>query len=167
MKKQENNKRKFKIDKIVLLRAVLLLTICFWAILVFNFSSQNGPQSSGLSRKVVEFFVKDEQIINMVEPYVRKLAHFSEYALGGVLFLSLFATYKEYSDNKQLVISILLGILYASSDEIHQLMVPFRKGSIVDVFIDMLGFSTGACSMLLIIKVVSMVRSKNKKLVKA
>lgn len=167
MKKEENKNRKFKIDKIVLLRAVLLITICFWAILVFNFSSQNGPQSSGLSRKVVEFFIKDEQIISIVEPYVRKFAHFSEYALGGMLFLGLFATYKEYSDNKQLVISILLGLLYASSDEIHQLMVPFRKGSIVDVFIDMLGFSTGACSLLLIIKICILIRSKNKKLVKA
>lgn len=60
-------------------RLILLVLIIIWAVLVFGLSGQNGTESSGLSRKIVEFFTNNEEIIDCVEPYVRKLAHFSEY----------------------------------------------------------------------------------------
>ncbi len=125
-------------------RLILLILIIIWAILIFGLSSQNGTESSGLSRKVVELFTKNEETIDIVEPYVRKIAHFSEYGLGGILFTLLLDTYK-WKDRKIIFISIALGIWYASIDEIHQLMVDGRNGSVVDVYIDTLGFSTGVC----------------------
>lgn len=125
-------------------RLILLVLIIIWAILIFGLSGQNGTESSGLSRKVVELFTQNEEIIDRVEPYIRKVAHFSEYGLGGVLFTLLLVTYK-WTDRKIMFIAILLGIWYASMDEIHQLMVEGRNGSIVDVYIDTLGFSTGVC----------------------
>ena len=121
--------------KVVITRIILLLFIIIWAFIVFNFSSQNGEESSGVSRKVVEVFVKEEVLADKVEPYVRKFAHFSEYGLGGVLFISLFSTY-EWTDRKKITLAIVLGIWYAGLDEVHQLMVPARHGSIVDVYID-------------------------------
>ena len=139
--------------KVVITRIILLLFIIIWAFIVFNFSSQNGDESSGVSRKVVEVFVKEEVLADKVEPYVRKFAHFSEYGLGGVLFISLFSTY-EWTDRKKITLAIVLGIWYAGLDEVHQLMVPARHGSIVDVYIDTLGFSTGVFLMLLLIKLV-------------
>ncbi len=139
--------------KVVITRIILLLFIIIWAFIVFNFSSQNGEESSGVSRKVVEVFVKEEVLADKVEPYVRKFAHFSEYGLGGVLFISLFSTY-EWTDRKKITLAIVLGIWYAGLDEVHQLMVPARHGSIVDVYIDTLGFSTGVFLMLLLIKLV-------------
>ena len=139
--------------KVVITRIILLLFIIIWAFIVFNFSSQNGEESSGVSRKVVEVFVKEEVLADKVEPYVRKFAHFSEYGLGGVLFRSLFSTY-EWTDRKKITLAIVLGIWYAGLDEVHQLMVPARHGSIVDVYIDTLGFSTGVFLMLLLIKLV-------------
>ncbi len=150
-KKRIRNKEKVP-RKIIAIRAILLLLIIAWALIVFNLSGQNGEESSGLSRKVVELFIKNEELADKVEPYIRKFAHFSEYGLGGVLFLSLFYTYNKWTDEKKMIVSILLGIWYASMDEIHQLMVPARHGSIVDVYIDTLGFSTGVCVMLLLIK---------------
>ncbi len=125
-------------------RLILLVLIIIWAILIFSLSGQNGTESSGLSRKVVELFTKDQDIVDLVEPYIRKVAHFSEYGLGGILFALLLSTYK-WKDRKIMIISIALGIWYASMDEIHQLMVDGRNGSIVDVYIDTLGFSTGVC----------------------
>ena len=139
--------------KVVITRIILLLFIIIWAFIVFNFSSQNGEESSGVSRKVVEVFVKEEVLADKVEPYVRKFAHFSEYGLGGVLFISLFSTY-EWTDRKKITLAIVLGIWYAGLDEVHQLMVPARHGSIVDVYIDTLGFSTGVLLLLLLIKLV-------------
>lgn len=148
-----------KLDKIKFLRIFLLIVIIIWAFLVFNLSSQNGNNSSGLSRKVVEFFTNDEAIIEKVEPYVRKFAHFSEYGLGGVLFISLFSTY-EWTDRRKITTSVLLGIWYAITDEVHQLMVPGRNGAIFDVYLDSLGFSTGVCMMLILIKVVKLMQKR-------
>lgn len=151
-----------KLDKIKVLRIFLFILIVIWAFLVFNLSSQNGNNSSGLSRKVVEFFTKDEAIIQKVEPYIRKLAHFSEYGLGGVLFISLFSTY-EWTDRRKITISVLLGIWYAITDEVHQLMVPGRNGAIFDVYLDSLGFSTGVCMMLILIKIAEIIKNKKVK----
>lgn len=148
-------------NKVKILRIFLLIIIAIWAFVVFNFSSQDGGDSSGLSRKVVEFFIKNEEVINKVEPYVRKVAHFSEYGLGGVLFISLFSTYN-WTERKQITVSILLGIWYAITDEVHQLMVPGRHGAIFDVYLDTLGFATGVLAMLLLIKLVKIYKHNKK-----
>lgn len=142
-------------------RLILLVLIIIWAILIFGLSGQNGTESSGLSRKIVEIFTKNQEIVDIVEPYIRKVAHFSEYGLGGILFTLLFSTYN-WKDRKIILISIILGIWYASMDEIHQLLVDGRNGSIVDVYIDTLGFSTGVCGIMAILKIMQL----NKKEIK-
>lgn len=141
-----------KNKKILITRIVLIILIILWAILVFGMSNQQGEASSGLSRKITALFFKTEEQIALVEPYVRKIAHFSEYAIGGILFLSLFLTY-EWSDKRRIITSILLGIWYAIFDEIHQLFVPERSGNIIDVLIDSLGICFGVCFMMLVYKI--------------
>lgn len=149
-------------NKTKITRIILFILIVAWALLVFYLSSQTGGESSGVSRKIAELFTKDENLLEIVEKYIRKLAHFSEYAFGGVLFLLLFSTY-EWSERRKLVTSILIGAWYAATDEIHQLMVPARNGSIIDVYIDTLGVSTGVCITLLIMKIVLTIKSKKRK----
>ena len=148
-------------NKVKVLRVILIILIIIWTWLIFSFSSQDGDESSGLSRKVVEFFIKDQELVDKIEPYARKIAHFSEYGLGGILFISLFSTYK-WSDERKIITSILLGIWYAIMDEIHQLMVPGRSGAIKDVYIDSLGIITGVIGMMILIKIVDIVKDKNK-----
>ena len=160
MKRKENIIKAPK--KTIVTRIILFLLICLWAFIVFNLSNQNGEESSGLSRLVTEFFVKDEKLVKIIEPYVRKAAHFSEYGLGGILFASLFSTY-EWTDNMIIITSVLLGIWYALVDEFHQLLVPGRKGSIFDVYIDSLGFATGVCVMMIIYKIVYILKTKKVK----
>lgn len=147
--------------KTKIIRIVLFLLIVAWAVLVFYLSGQTGGESSGVSRKIAEFFTKDEKILEVVERYVRKFAHFSEYAFGGFLFILLFNTY-EWTDRRKLITSIGLGAWYATTDEVHQLMIEGRNGSIVDVYIDTLGVATGVCITLLIIKLVTKIVSKKK-----
>lgn len=84
-----NNK---KSKKIIVIRIILLVLIAIWAYIVFNFSSQDGNESSGLSRRVVEFFIKDKELVDIIEPYARKFAHFSEYGLGRS-FIYIFVFY--------------------------------------------------------------------------
>ena len=147
--------------KVKILRIFLIILIVLWTWLIFSFSSQDGGESSGLSRKVVEFFVKDPDLVNKIEPYARKVAHFSEYGLGGILFISLFSTYN-WTDRRKITTSILLGVWYAIMDEIHQLMVPGRSGALKDVYIDSLGIITGVIGMLIVIKIFEIVINKRK-----
>ena len=147
--------------KTKIVRTILVILIAIWAYLVFSFSSQDGNDSSGLSRRVVEFFIKDQALVEQVEPYVRKIAHFSEYAIGGALFICLFSTY-EWSDKRKITTGIFVGIWYAALDEIHQLMVPGRTVSIVDVYIDTLGISAGTLGMMIIFKIIEIRKNKNK-----
>ena len=148
-------------NKVKILRAFLIVLIILWTFLIFSFSSQDGGESSGLSRKVVEFFVKDPELVSQIEPYARKIAHFSEYGLGGVLFISLFSTYN-WTDKRKILTSILIGVWYASMDEIYQLMIPGRSGAFKDVYIDSLGITTGVIGTMIIIKIVEIVTSKRK-----
>lgn len=141
-----------KNKKILIIRIVLIILIILWAVLVFGMSNQQGNESSGLSRKITALFFKTEEQIALVEPYVRKIAHFSEYAIGGILFLSLFLTY-DWTNKKRITISILLGIWYAILDEVHQLFVPERSGNVIDVLIDSLGICFGVCFMMIIYKI--------------
>lgn len=151
--------------KLKILRVILIILIFLWTCLIFSFSSQDGGESSGLSRKVVEFFVKDPELVNRIEPYARKVAHFCEYGLGGILFISLFSTY-EWTDERKIIISILLGIWYASMDEIYQLMIPGRSGALKDVYIDSLGVATGVIGMMIVTKSVDLIKANRQNNIK-
>ena len=122
---------------------------------IFNFSNQGGTESSGLSRKVARTIIDilpqtkklDEQAKNEAveksQTIIRKGAHLSIYALVGLLMMNLMCTYKISNKNKFLI-TILVGIIYASSDEIHQSFIPGRTAAFTDVCIDTCGAILGS-----------------------
>jgi VanZ family protein len=65
---------------------------------------------------------------------LRKLAHAGEYAVLGALLLRA---------TGRAGVAFTLGLLYATSDELHQVFVSGRTGSPVDVAIDALGVACG------------------------
>ena len=70
-----------------ILRIILILLIILWMISVFGLSNDNAETSSGLSYKVSKFFAKTESKAREIEPFVRKLAHLSEYAVRRIFIL--------------------------------------------------------------------------------
>jgi VanZ family protein len=64
----------------------------------------------------------------------RKLAHFTEYAILGILAARAFRTSPRW-----FLISAVLVVVYALLDEYHQSFVPSRTASVFDSFIDMAG----------------------------
>lgn len=80
-----------------------------------------------------------QQLYHIVGTIARKLAHFLEYAFLGLLLRLLAMSYgwNEYR------LPVIAGVLYAVSDEIHQLFVPGRTGLITDVLIDAAGVCCG------------------------
>ena len=135
-------------------RIVLLILIVLWTITVFYLSNQGSDGSSQTSYKFTSLFIKDERIVEIVEPYVRKIAHFCEYAYGGCLFALLFCTY-DWTEKRIILLSIGIGIWYAALDEVHQYMVPGRTGRIVDIYLDTLGVATGVILIMIIKKIIN------------
>ena len=141
---------------------LILLGLTFFAI--FNFSSQDGKTSSGISRKVARKIVDifpytknlnentKNKIVEKSQPIIRKGAHFSIYMLVGIFIMSFISTYKLHLKYKFLI-SILVGLLYAISDEIHQSFTPCRTPSVIDVGIDTCGVMFGIVLVLIAISV--------------
>jgi VanZ family protein len=65
---------------------------------------------------------------------LRKLAHLTEYAILGALLVRALARPS---------LAILLGALYAASDEVHQHFVRGRHAAWYDVLIDTVGVTIG------------------------
>ncbi len=121
--------------KKTIIRIISILLLIFTFITIFSFSAQDGVESGSLSNKVTTIFVnyfpytKDlnieskQELIEHAEPIVRKLAHFSIYTLVGIGMMSLMCTFK-LKNRTRIETSLLVGIIYAISDEIYQSFVP-------------------------------------------
>jgi VanZ family protein len=69
-----------------------------------------------------------------------KILHFIEYSIfSALLFLAFFTSGKEFLKKHVFLISSLVGIAYAVSDELHQKFVPGRSCEFFDFLADSLG----------------------------
>ena len=141
-----------------------VLTIATF-VTIFILSSQNGEKSGSTSReftkKIIEILQLDknlsksekENLIENSQFIIRKLAHFTIYAIAGINIYGFVNTYDTKKKNKILV-TLLVGIVYAISDEIHQMFSGDRTPAIRDVFIDSCGVLFGICIFLAIDKII-------------
>ena len=94
------------------------LPVALWAAVIFTLSSLPSLDSGLGTWDIV----------------LRKLAHLAEYAiLGGLLYRAL----------RREPTAVVLGSLYAVTDEVHQTFVSGREGSPVDWLIDAVGVVAG------------------------
>ena len=120
-------------------KKISILLVILWMVFIFVMSSFSSTESSNQSNFIVNIIVSIFNIdnVNLVTLIVRKLAHFGEYFILGVLMSSALNTH-----SKNIFIGIALCFIYAITDEIHQLFIPGRSGQILDVCIDTLGSIT-------------------------
>ena len=139
-KKQENQ------DKIKKIISTILLII--WCLLIFYLSSQNGNLSGESSSRVINFINKILKINLYNFKYsvfiVRKLAHMFLYF---VLYLLSFIFFKSFNMKKYHLKAFVFCLLYAISDELHQLFIIERTFKLLDILIDM--FGTSVCYFLI------------------
>ena len=125
-------------------KIIKIILVILWMTLIFCFSNQKSDDSSKVSDGVIKntigrvFNISDDNISQFVKP-VRKAAHFTIYLILGLLVLNCFSIF----DKKTIIISILICLLYAISDEIHQIFISGRSAEILDIIIDTLGASLG------------------------
>lgn len=123
-----------------------------WMAFIFIMSAQTSQESSeisgGIVSKLIAVFYKnfDEltaarrlEITEIITVVVRKLAHFLEYFVLGILAFCSTISDSKHKYKTRVIYSILFCVIYAVSDEIHQHFVPGRACRALDVGIDAAG----------------------------
>ena len=139
-------------------RVIYGILAILWMGIIYSFSAKTGTQSAGTSGGVTRLLLNifypqyndlpydmSVRIFETCHFVIRKLAHFTEYAILAELVMLFAAT---FTDNgvitwKTGFIIVLLCGLYAAGDEFHQMFVGGRSPQIRDVIIDTLGALTG------------------------
>lgn len=121
-----------------------------WMALIFILSHQPASVSSGLSSGITEFllgFMGDvlpggDAGVEQFHTFIRKNAHFLAYFILAVLLVNALGSWKDLRV-RTLLIAFAAAVLYAVSDELHQLFIEGRSGELRDVGIDSAGAATG------------------------
>lgn len=148
-------------------RFLYLIPVVIWMIFIFYMSGKTGQESSGQSGKISLFITnllekvrqdpaqEMQNLQDILELVIRKAAHMTEYAILFLLsYLAMVKISMSQSRFYNRSIAVLISLLYACSDEMHQLLVPGRSGRMIDVGIDMAG---------VLIVLICMILSKNTK----
>ena len=126
-----------------------------WMVVIFYMSGQPALESNSISKGITEQIIEIlrrlisldietgtwDSLIPELNHYLRKAAHFSAYFILGIFVT--FTLIKNGFKKKAFYISFLFWLLFAISDEVHQLYVPGRGGMLKDVILDSLGSLTG------------------------
>lgn len=130
----------------MLRKTTSIVLLLLWMTVIFMFSSSGSVKSNNTSGQVISsaISVKDKvtsketkpeakkKIVKKLNYSVRKSAHVFEYFVLGVLALNVFDA---FNVKRKVLFAIILCVLYAASDEFHQLFTG-RTASVTDVLLD-------------------------------
>ncbi|MCL2717972.1 MAG: VanZ family protein [Lachnospiraceae bacterium] len=146
----------------------ILIIILYARILSFSGTSAetSAMQSLSVSEYIISIIEKtfsinlnlNESQFGQFEKFVRKAAHFFEYALLGFLVYSLPLIWGKKTF-KPALYSFLAVVVMASVDEFIQLFVPERAALISDVIIDSIGCIAGMALLRLVYCIVSGIKN--------
>ena len=74
----------------------------------------------------------------LLSVWISRGYHFTVFFLFAFFFLAAIIKDKKIK-KKHIFLTLIISVIYAISDEIHQLFVPFRDGGIRDVLTDTIG----------------------------
>lgn len=128
-------------------KAIAWVLIILWMLVIFFLSHQPAVKSNRLSKDITKIIIETVEKIDpsiemdkgKLNHAVRKNAHFFVYLVLGFLI----ANGLKHRRNKAYIIALIICILYAVSDEIHQLYIPGRGLQLKDIIIDSGGAVVG------------------------
>lgn len=126
-------------------------------ILIFWFSGRSGSVSQNQSDAFLPLFLRfvPASIASFI---IRKGAHFTIYAALGFCLYAAIETLRKPASAA--VLSLVIAVLYAASDEWHQRFVPGRSGELKDVLLDGCGALCGILVCVLLIVLVCRIRQQ-------
>ena len=144
----------FCINKEKIAKVILWFLVLAWMVVIFCFSAQPAEVSDKTSKEVTKKIVKTtieithmdknkdldvDALVKKLDSFVRKAAHAYVFLVLGILVFLLTKIFR-VSTFKTFLIPFFCCVLYACSDETHQLFVHGRACRFSDILID----STGA-----------------------
>ncbi len=156
-----------------IIRYILIIAIVALCCTIFTFSSANGETSSKTSIRTTGFLIDlfskqsnmtpEERLakIELIQPYIRKMAHVILYMTLGVLTMCCALTFKGKNLSK-LILSVMFSFIYACTDELHQLLVPGRSAQFTDVCLDTIAATFGGLIILFVAFIARKIINKNK-----
>ena len=129
----------------------ICLLICCLAFIWGN-SLTNGEDSGNLSGGIMEwintFLCLDASGADILHHFIRKGAHFTEFACLGLLLTWLFGMMGEKKGHL-FCMPLLFGMMAACMDETIQVFTPDRGPSPIDIWIDTCGVAAGITILLI------------------
>lgn len=154
-------------------RYIFLILTVLVAVVIFYMSSRDATESADMSGAVVmDIFgrllglfgvdLNDPETFSTVDHIIRKLAHFSEYAVLGVCMAICVKAFDK-PNYFTVILTLTSCFLYACSDEFHQYFVPGRSMQFTDAMIDTAGAATGtAAALAILFTIQKQVKSKQR-----
>ncbi len=146
--------------KRILFILIAVILVILWILGIYKLSSMNNSNSNGESSRLISVFIEDtlevtnkygitdshpdntklEKATEILNTPLRKVMHAGVYFVLAIMLIFVI-NYLFYNKKTLLsvIITIILIIVAASFDEIHQTFVDGRVGSIKDVLIDTIG----------------------------
>ena len=144
----------------------IAFTLSFFAVLLFIFLNSLAPASASAEESLSVFSIL-KSVLDflpfLTHGVVRKLAHFSEYALlGAHLFFLPIVLFRKDS-LPTLAAALFCGIPIAFIDEGLQLLAPGRHASLLDCLIDFSGVCFGFFAFTFLFLLLAYCKRKGKK----
>lgn len=137
-------------------KIIVPLSTVLWMSVIFWFSSAPAEESSYMSlsagRAAAQIFIRDfekwsiqeqDAFAEKIDYPIRKTAHAGEYAVLGMLMLGTVSLFRVWENRRKEIAAWVLTVIYAATDEFHQLFVPGRSGQVSDVLLDSAGAAVG------------------------
>lgn len=138
---------KFKTLNLVVSWLMVIATM----LIIYSFSGETAQESTQTSGDIIESTLKlvlpdekvTDELVSDLQLPIRKLAHFSIFALLGFTLANAFKITFKIKLIFNYLLSLASVIIYASTDELHQGLIDGRGPSFKDVLIDSFGGLTG------------------------
>lgn len=136
-------------------KTIIILMIIYYSFIIWSFSSHPADISAKESKSITgiiydKFAVNIEKFSDMgrdmfvskTDTIIRKCAHFTLFFIFA-LIISMYVNCFNKEAGVFLLVVFLTGVIFAVSDEVHQLFVPGRGCQMRDVLIDSNGVMAG------------------------
>lgn len=144
------------------LRVIAIGLTIFWMVLIFRFSAETGIESHEISDRVTLLFCKlvhrftgRDLVMSLtahqyavLELCFRKMAHMGIYCMLSFSTMLVLFTFP-LGMLFRMAASLIFCVVYACSDEFHQLLTEGRSPKALDVMIDSAGALAGIIGALL------------------
>jgi VanZ family protein len=134
---------------------MVLIIVCLWLLVIFGFSAMNADFSSKITHVAIDIINKirehnvyiDSIFCKLTKNHsmvyvIRKMAHITVFCILEIV-VYCFLRFCRVRNFKAIMFSAIFSILYAFTDEFHQLFVSGRSAELKDVLIDSIGVFLG------------------------